>query len=535
MADAPNAPAVVRPRTVLDSVPGLKQLIMLIAVAASVAAAVWLVIWMQGSGYSLLYGHLSERETGQVIDALTAAGIPYKMDGGAVLVADGRVHEARIKLAGEGLPQSTSMGVELIEKDPGFGTSQFMEKARYQHALETELARTIINVQGVQNARVHLALPPPSVFVRDRKSPSASVMLQLYPGRRLDQGQTAAIVHLVASSVPELVANQVTVIDQSGNLLNSPDDSGDMALSAKQFEYTRQVEESYARRIEDLLEPITGPNRARARVTADMDFTRKEETQENYNPQNPVIRSEQTANDQRMAGDTAQGIPGALSNQPPATAPGVPPAAQQQPAAAAGAAAAAAQPVSTSARATRNFEIDRTISHTRGQIGVVRKLSVAVVVDNWQKVNDSGETTSTPLTEAEVQRLTSLIKEAIGFNEARGDRVNVMNNAFHAEPPLPEADEPSLFSQPWVKTAIKQGIAAILVLVLAFVVLKPIVSSLTQPARGGATLTPDQLMLSGMGGAMGQGNYDQQVAAARGLVGQDPKRAAAVMKEWVNG
>jgi flagellar M-ring protein FliF len=231
-----------------------------------------------------------------------------------------------------------------------------------------------------------------------------------------------------------------------------------------------------------------------------------------------------------MAGDAAQGIPGALSNQPPGTA-GTPPAAQQ----AAAGAATTQQPVSSSNRTTRNFEVDRTISYTRGQGGMLRKLSVAVVVDNWQRVDDSGEPTSTPLTPEEVERMTTLVKEAIGFNETRGDRVNVMNTPFHTEPPLPEAEAPGLLDQPWVKSVLKQGVAVVLVLLLAFVVLKPIMASLTQPARGGtATLSPDQLMLGGAPG-MYAGNYDQQVAAARGMVGQDPKRAAAVMKEWVNG
>lgn len=530
MADTLPIPTLPQ-RTVLDSVPGLKQLLMLVGIAGSVAAAIWLVMWSQGPSYSLLYSQLSERENGQVIDALTAAGIPYKLEGGSVTVPESKVHEARIKLAGQGLPQSGGLGVELIEKDPGFGTSQFMEKARYQRALETELARTVVSVQGVQNARVHLALPPPSVFVRDQKKASASVMLQLYPGRRLDPGQVAAVVHLVASSVPELEANQVTVIDQNGTLLNSPDDNNEMALTAKQFEYARQIEESYSKRIEDMLEPLVGPNRVRARVTADVDFTMTEQTREGYDPAKSVIRSEQTANDQRMAGDLAQGIPGALSNQPPGTS-GVAPAAQQQPAP-----GTTPQPVSTSARATRNFEVDRTVSHTRQPAGVLRKVSVAVVVDNWQKTNEEGETTSTPLTEPEIQRFTTLVKEAIGYDEARGDRVNLTNVSFHAAPPLPEPEAPSLFEQPWVKTLLKQGIGAVLVLLLIFVILKPIMRALTQPARGGAVggLAPDQVSLGGMQGQMMfQPNYEQQAAAARGLVGQDPKRAAQVVKEWVN-
>lgn len=522
---APRAPRL------MDSVPGLKQLLMLVGIAASVAAAVWLVLWSQGPSYTLLYGQLAERESGAVIDALSASGIPYKLEGGsgAILVPESQVHEARIKLAGQGLPQSDGMGVELIQQDQGFGTSQFMETARYQHALETELARTIGKVQGVQGARVHLAFPRQTVFVRERRDASASVMLQLYSGRRLERGQVAAIVHMVASSVPDLEAGDVTVIDQNGSLLSSPDDDNEMSMTARQFEYTRQLEQSYAQRVEDLLAPIVGAGSVRARVTAELDFTLTEQTREDYDPGQTVVRSEQTATDQRMAGDLAVGVPGALSNQPPGTS-GVPPAAQQQPP------GAPAQPVSTSNRSTRNFEMDRVISHTRQPSGTLRRISVAVIVDDWQRADEEGTVTATPLTEAEITRLSGLAKEAVGFNEARGDRVSVVNTSFRAAPPPPELEEPSMLDQPWVKATLKQGTGAVLVLLLIFAVLKPIMRTLTQPVRGGAggDLAGDRVTLGG-GQVAYQPNYDQQVAAARGMVGQDPKRAAAVMKDWVNG
>src|SRR5271155_5000013 len=308
------------PRGLLETVPALRQAGLLIGVAAAVAAAVWLVLWSQGQNYSVLYGQLSERESGQVMDALTAAGIEFKLSpSGAVSVPESKVQEARIRLASQGLPQSDAMGIEMIQKDSAFGSSTMMESARYQSVLETELARTITKVQGVQGARVHLALPKPSVFLRDARKATASVMLQLYPGRRLDPGQVAAIVHLVASSVPELSANDVTLVDQAGSLLNSPDESADAAANTRQFEYTRKLEESYQRRIVELLEPMIGPGRVRATVTADLDFTVTEETRENYDPQKTAVRSEQTSNEQRKGGDGAEGIPGALSNQPPGT------------------------------------------------------------------------------------------------------------------------------------------------------------------------------------------------------------------------
>jgi flagellar M-ring protein FliF len=326
MADIVPTQAQAQARGLAD-IPGLKQVGLLAGVAAAIAAAIWLVLWSQGQNYTVLYGQLSERESGQVMDALTAAGIEFKLNpSGAVSVPESKVQEARIRLASQGLPQSDSMGIEMIQKDSALGNSSMMESARYQSVLETELARTIIKVQGVQSARVHLALPKPSVFLRDAHKATASVMLQLYPGRRLEPGQVAAIVHLVASSVPELAANDVTLVDQAGSLLNSPDENAEAAASTRHFAQTRKIEESYQQRIVELLEPMLGAGRVRATVTADMDYTVTEETHENYDPQKTAVRSEQTSNEMRKGGDGAEGIPGALSNQPPGTsgAPAIP-------------------------------------------------------------------------------------------------------------------------------------------------------------------------------------------------------------------
>src|SRR5580692_1677890 len=372
------------PRSLMLASPALKQVGLLAGVAAAVAAAVWLVLWSQGQNYSVLYGQLSERESGQVMDALTAAGIEYKLSpSGAVSVPEAKVQEARIRLASQGLPQSDAMGIEMIQKDSPLGASSMMESARYQSVLETELARTIMKVQGVQSARVHLALPKPSVFLQDAHKATASVMLNLYPGRRLEPGQVAAIVHLVASSVPELAASDVTLVDQAGSLLNSPDENSESAASTRQFEQTRKLEASYQQRIIELLEPMLGPGRVRATVTADMDYTVTEETHENYDPQKTAVRSEQTSNEMRKNGDGAEGIPGALSNQPPGTsgAPTIPGAATPGNPAAAGAAqstAAVSGPTSSAQRSTRNFEVDRTLSYVKQPVGVLKHLNVGV-------------------------------------------------------------------------------------------------------------------------------------------------------------
>lgn len=546
MADAATLPA----RGMLDAIPGLRSLALLVGVAAAVAAALWLVLWSQGPNYTMLYGQLQQRDAGAVVDALTALNVPYKLDPatGGVLVPADRVYEARLQLATQGLPQGDGLGAEMLQQQQGFGSSQFMEGARYQLALETELARTITRVQGVQSARVHLALPKQSVFIRDRRHPSASVMLQLFQGRRLETGQVAAIVHLVASSVPELEAGQVTVVDQNGSLLSSPDSGDDLAATGHQIEYQRAMETSYERRIEALLTPLVGAGRVRAGVTAEVDFTQTERTTEDYDPAQQVVRSEQTAVDQRMAGDLALGIPGALSNEPPQTTP-APPAAQQQAPAAArqpGAAAAAPaepQPVATQNRATRNYEIDRTISHTRQPVGNIRRLSVAVILDDKRVTGADGTSASQAYSQPELARFESIVREAVGFDEARGDRVQVVSQSFSTLPAEAAVEAAPLWENPKLQAVARQAIGIVLVLLVALLVLRPLMKSLTHAAaapahgRGGGNLPElagDRVSLSVPGGMQVlPANYDQQVAAARSLVGQDPRRAAEIVKEWV--
>src|ERR1700761_3584123 len=545
MADIVPTPAPPAARGLAD-IPGLKQVGLLAGVAAAIAAAIWLVIWSQGQNYTVLYGQLSERESGQVMDALTAAGIEFKLNpSGAVSVPETKVQEARIRLASQGLPQSDSMGIEMIQKDSALGNSTMMETARYQSVLETELARTIVKVQGVQTARVHLALPKPTVFLRDARKATASVMLQLYPGRRLEPGQVAAIVHVVASSIPELSASDVTLVDQAGSLLNSPDKNAEAAASSRQFEQTRKLEESLQQRIVELLEPMLGPGRVRATVTADMDYTVTEETHENYDPQKTAVRSEQTMNEMRKSGDGAEGIPGALSNQPPGTsgAPVIPGAATpgnptQPPSGAAAASAANSGPTSTANRSTRNFEVDRTLSYVKQPVGKLKRLNVGVVLDDWQKVDADGKVSTAPMSDTDIKRFTQLIKESIGLKDDRGDQINVLNQAFKGNSAIPPVEGLPIWQQPWLIQLAKQIVGAGLVLVVAFLVLRPLMKSLTKPASrsgAGTDVDNDRLSLSAQGNPIKlQPSFEQQIAAARTLVGQDPRRAAQVVKEWVS-
>jgi flagellar M-ring protein FliF len=385
------------------------------------------------------------------------------------------------------------------------------------------------------------------------------VLLQLYPGRALEQNQVSAIVHLVASSIPELEATRVTVVDQRGRLLNSPDDSGDMALSARQLDYLRRIEDGYVERIEGLLAPMLGPGRVRATVTADVDFAEREETQESFDPATTAVRSEQVAEDRRTGDGLAGGIPGALSNQPPPTvvqpapqagAAAAPAAAPGEAAAAADAATVAAGPVNESIRRTRNFEVDRTLTHTRQAVGSIRRLSVAVLVDEKRTAAPDGTVTSARLSPEELTELTRLVKDAVGFNEARGDSVSLSNVAFYQEPDTGAADEPGLLANPAVQSFGRQGLAAALIIGVALLLVRPLLKALAGsdpttpalmtgagtgaagPATGAAAYAAagTAALAQAGGGAL---SYDDKVSVARQLADRNPERVAAIVRQWV--
>lgn len=545
---------------------GLKPLMLLVGVAAAIAAGVGVMLWSVGPTYSLLYSNLAAEDAASVTQALDSARIPYRLDdgGNSISVPSEQLSSARLKLAAQGLPGDGG-GVNAMTKDPGFGVSAFMEGARYQHALETELARTIASLQNVQGARVHLAMARQSAFVSDRKPGSASVFLQLKAGRRLDDEQVQAIANLVASSVPEMQAAQVTVVDQSGRLLSAPNTDGDLATRDKMFEFAHRLEESYANRIQEMLTPLVGPGRVRAQVVAQVDMSTTEQTREQYNPQSQVVRSESTSEEASKNGaGNAGGVPGALTNQPPQPGVALPPGASPQTAisgqssaganppanAAAGGAGgpnnAASKdvtgPDNTSKQSTKNYEIDRTMAYTRSPAGTVKRLSVAVLIDNLRTTDKDGKTTETPLPKDQLDRLTALVRDAVGFDAARGDSVNVVNSSFLG---TPAQEEGELVSQPlwekaWVQNLAKVLAGLIVLLIIVFSVLKPLTKGLLNAAktpalRGGALAAA---------GVAGNANlpppeapaiaYEQQVAAARGLVSQDPKRGAQVVKAWVS-
>ena len=421
----------------------------------------------------------------------------------------------------------------LLDQSGGLGTSQLVENARYQRAVEGELARSIMTVESVDRARVHLAIPRPSVFVRDRVKPTASVIVTLRPGRSLDDNQVAGIVHMVASSVPELDPGRVTVVDQRGRLLSQTSGGGVAADASRQLDYTRRLEDAYRQRVEDILAPVVGADAVRVQVAADVDFTETESTHETYDSDKPAIRSEQVS-DQQSTEAPAGGVPGALTNQPPG-----------------GAVVASATPengttetdqsvpTSRSRSSTRNYELDRTIDHVRQSPVTLRRLSVAVVVDQRDVVDANGQHSRVPRDAAEMDRLTALVREAVGFDEQRGDSLNVVNESFkEIEEPPPAPPEP-FWMQPWAKDLARYGAAGLGLLLLVFVVLRPTLRSLAQvPAqRGVAAALPDaaapaMLAAQTMGGAAA--NTEQQLTRARQIAGDDPRLAAQVMRRWIS-
>jgi flagellar M-ring protein FliF len=560
---------------------GLKPILLLVGIAAAVAAGVTVVLWSKGPSYSLLYANLAAEDQAQIAQALEAAQIPYRLQPGtnAIEVPSERVSDARLKLAGQGLPESGG-GFALMEKDPGFGVSQFMENARYQHALETELARTIAALRPVEAARVHLAVPRQSAFVRDHRPASASVFVQLKPGRRLEQGQVQAIVNLVASSIPELEANQVTVVDQQGRLLSSPEGHDEFSLREQQFDMVHRLEDDYTQRIEALLTPLVGPGRVRAQVVAQMDMAVSEEAREQYRPDSQIVRSEQLSEQTSRDGSGTQGVPGALSNQPPNGGVAVPAggangnaaaASAAKPAgangnapgaaanganaagnpanAAAAAGAANSTPDNTSRQQTRNYEIDRTLAYTRQPAGRLKRLTVAVLLDNVRTVGKDGKPHEAPLTPQQLEHVTQLVKDAVGYDEARGDNVNVVNASFTEDSQPTDntrLDSPPIWEMPWVRDLAKIVAGALVLLVLVLSVIRPMVRSLVGPPRPAMSVVAREPEPAAVAAPAAPGTpqlpaaqnetaitHEQQITHARTLVAQDPKRVANVVRGWV--
>ncbi|ALS59615.1 flagellar basal-body MS-ring/collar protein FliF [Pandoraea norimbergensis] len=538
-----------------------ERLPLLVGGAALIALLIAVFLWSRAPDYKVLYSNLSDRDGGAIITSLQQMNVPYKFaeGGGAILVPSEQVHDVRLRLASQGLPKGGLVGFELMDNQK-FGISQFAEQVNYQRALEGELARSVESLSAVQAARVHLAIPKPSVFVREQQKPSASVLVTLYPGRVLDDGQVSAIVHMVSSSVPELPVKNVTILDQNGNLLSAQSGNA-LGLDASQLKYVRELEQSYARRIESILNPIVGAGNVHAQVTADIDFNQVEQTSENYKPNSgeQAVRSQQSSEATQVGANPAGGVPGALSNQPPgqATAPITQQQNQfvQQGANAPGGASGAQGPQgprSDRKDATVNYEIDRTIRHVQQATGSLKRLSAAIVVNYRPGADAKGKPAMVALTQAQLDQIQNLSKEAIGFSGQRGDTLNIVNSPFTVEED-PEANLPWWRQRQNIELAKQVGKWALITLVglyLWFGVVRPAIRKHLAPpppaeptmagvsggGAGGGSGGAGEDGEDGASGAKGElSAYERNLQYARQVARQDPKIVATVVKSWVGG
>jgi flagellar M-ring protein FliF len=510
--------------------------------------------------YRVLFPNLSEKDGGQIIERLAQMNVPYKFaeGGGTLMVPANRVHELRMKLSAAGLPSggtgghSAGPGYELLDKTP-FGQTQGQERMNVQRAIEGELTRTIQSLASVASARVHLAIPNQNGFFREQQKPSASVVVTLHPGRTLERSQIAGIVHLVSSSVPELHQKAVSVLDGSGNLLSGADgrEGADASpgLDSAQLQYRRDLEASHQRRILALIEPVVGRDNVRASVSAELDFSQVMQTAEAWRPNQganaaQAIRESRTQESTTPGSATPAGIPGATSNQPPvpATAPVSGASAPLQ------AGGGGANGASMSREGATRFELDKTVTVTRAAVGAVKRLSAAVVVNHRSVTDAKGKTSSTALPEKEIEQLTALVQQAIGYSADRGDQVKVINAPFRAEPGTgANAPAQPLWREPWLIDLLRSAAApaalALLGLVIVFALVRPAMKTLLTPPPPPPGMRVDEVV----GGSDNPGDStaavpqleapkaNERLEAARALAKQNPAAVASIVRGWVNG
>jgi flagellar M-ring protein FliF len=530
----------------------------LVAVALAVIAALWM--WSQQPEYRVLFANYSDRDGGAITASLDQMGVKYKFSegGAAILVPSEQVHDVRLKLAAQGLPKGGNVGFELMENQK-LGVSQFLEQVNYQRSLEGELARSIQSLGAVASARVHLALPKPSVFVREQQKPTASVLLTLQPSRALDPGQVSAIVHLVASSVPELTTSNVTVVDQNGTLLSAETNNNGRGkqLDQNQLKYVDQLQQGIVKQVESLITPLVGQGNVRAEATADVDFAQVDTAAEMYKPNSPpepqAIRSQQSSESSTPGAAPAVGVPGALSNQPPNV---------NQPAQNGAAGAAGATPgtppggAASPARhdATTNFEVDKTVRYEQKPMGGVKRLTVGVVV-NYRRTTDpkTGKVSAVPLPPAVLAQINELVKQAMGYSQARGDTMNVTNAPFEGvDKPVEAVAKVDWFRDPAnLPFAINIGKYVAVVLVIGFLYLRIIAPLMRNALRRFDQMTevpeiPDENELERQRLAMLEAEMQEEHSAklakgyrsnlqmAKDLARDDPRVVANVVKTWVS-
>lgn len=528
-------------------------LIALIAIAG--------VFMTRQADWRVLYSNLSDKDGGQIVAQLAQMNVPYKYSegGGAIMVPADRVHDMRLRLATQGLPKGSVTGFEMMDGNARFGITQFQERLNFQRGLEGELTRSIQSVTAIESARVHLALPNQNGFFREQQKPSASVLVTLRPGNTLDRAQLAGIVHLVASSVPELSPSAVSIIDDTGKLLSASPDAVNGAVDVQQLQYVQQLEQLYSRRIMDILEPIVGRDNVKAQVTADVDFSQTESTSESHKPnQGPdtaAVRSQQLV--ESAGGATPaqpSGIPGAASNQPPgpASAPiNTPQGAGAGAGAANGATAASTLGPNGKKESITNYEVDKTVKVVKGSSGMVRRLSAAVVLNYQSGPEEKGKPVVKPITPEQLEQMTALVKDAIGFSQDRGDSVNLMNAPFQVK--AVDSKELPLWKQPEMIDLARSYAWPVGMVLLSLIVLmgmvRPAVKAMNQPApvidnaaqidalEADAPERPGLLPAPAVTEAQpAQATPEQlRLEEARVLAKQNPMAVANIIKGWVNG
>ncbi|KGT89716.1 flagellar basal-body MS-ring/collar protein FliF [Enterobacter cancerogenus] len=528
-------------KSVLLSLRSSPKIALAIAAAATLSVVIALVMWANQQSYSILLSNISDEDGGAIVAQLTQLNVPYRIDAssGAIRVPEGQVHEVRMKLAQQGLPKGGAVGFELLDQEK-FGISQFSEQVNFQRALEGELSRTIENLGPIRSARVHLAVPKPSLFVREQKAPTASVSVNLINGRTLDEGQIVAITHLISSAVTGLAAENVTLVDQRGNLLTQ---SGMRGLQTSQLKYTNDIEFDYQQRIQRMLAPLVGENNVRAQVTAQIDFTQLEQTQEQYqpnsDPQKMAIRSRQASQAEQGNNSGTGGVPGALSHQPPtpATAPII------QPLGASDSKRPAGQPFNTRNDETTNFELDRTLTHSKSSIGRIERLSVAVVINHLPQ-GEEGSVSA--MSDEQLARLNTLVQEAIGYQATRGDSINIMHAPFNGlvdEPPLP------LWQQASFHTLLMNLFRYLVVAIIAWIMWRKLVQpswerhqqttlrqmELEKEARDEAAAAKKHAAENDVRQrAQQRAHTEISTQQLRELAEQEPRVIALVLRQWMN-
>ena len=547
LATAVPLAVVPGPLDRLVAMPASAKMKLGIGLAGLVAVIVAIGLWSSQGDYRVLFANLPDKEGGAVVAQLATMQVPYKFaEGGtAILIPADKVNEVRLKLASAGLPKSSVVGFELMD-NAKFGQTQTQERVNLQRALEGELTRTISSIDAVESARVHLALPNQNGFFREQQKPSASVVLMLRGGRTLDRSQLAGIVHLVASSVPELQTKDVSVLDQTGALLTENSDRNVQGLDPSQLQYINQMESGYTKRIQELLEPVVGRENLRATVTADIDFSQSEATSEqfkpNQNPSDATIRSQQLNDTGGNASAVPSGVPGATSNQPPVGA--------TAPINGASAPLQAAQGGSVGANGHRetvtNFEVDRTVRVVRNATGLVRHLNAAVVVNQRVNTDAKGKTTSTPLTQDEMDKLTALVQEAIGFDQTRGDSVKVINAPFKIEASMTPEELP-IWKQQWLLDLLRAGgvpagLTLVALAVLFGLVRPAVMAALAPPViesreEGLNAVVDDanELLMDELPQLLEAPQMARKLESARQLAKDNPTAVANIVRDWVNG